>query len=97
MGNSVNRIKGDLSYNRIYRCCDCGVGAVGDTESTSIDTFGHEGVAEHLRCIERSALNPHHMPVGWVSYGDDIYRCTNCKKKREANRDTDAGADDGRS
>lgn len=83
MAHSVDRIKGDLRYNRIYRCCDCNIGVVGDTESTTMDTFGHEGVAEHFRCIELAALNPQRMPVGWVSsYGDEgtVYRCTNCKR-----------------
>ena len=89
MAHSIHRIKGDLSYNRTCRCCDCGVGAVGDTESTSIDTIGCEDAIEHLRCTENAAPNPQRMPIGWSSDGDDIYRCTNCNKKRKANRGAD--------
>ncbi len=86
---SINRVKGDLKYNRVYQCDDCSVVAIGDTESTAIDTVGPEGAADHLRRIECAALNPYRMPVGWSSNykdGDIIYRCTNCVSRRKTDK-----------
>lgn len=56
-----------VGYRAMFRCAECGRGQVGDArtvEAASVQEAEHQ-----LR------PQPHDMPVGWASYGRDVYRC----------------------
>ncbi len=59
----------------LFTCNTCGVEGVGD-RTLRVEAHSKEDV---LTLASRHRANPHAMPVGWASYGNDIFRCEGCK------------------
>lgn len=72
-------IKARVQYRALYECFLCGHTAPGWTAIIEVSAKHPFEIKDHLESLE---LEPKNMPVGWASFGKDVYRCPACSGKK---------------